>query len=161
MLRRTLQISGPIRTLLSSNRLAEIRYTKDHYWVERIKTTDEYKVGLSDYAQDSYGDFVVVEIERMNEIVDKDEEIGNVESVKSIASIYAPMTGEVLEMNKAIDTDKGRPQLINRDPLGKGWILKMKATVPEELDELFTEEEYNNYLIENELINDKGDPIKG
>jgi len=71
------------------------------------------------------------------------------------------MTGEVLEMNKAIDTDKGRPQLINRDPLGKGWILKMKATVPEELDELFTEEEYNNYLIENELINDKGDPIKG
>jgi len=129
--------------------------------VERIKTTDEYKVGLSDYAQDSYGDFVVVEIERMNEIVDKDEEIGNVESVKSIASIYAPMTGEVLEMNKAIDTDKGRPQLINRDPLGKGWILKMKATVPEELDELFTEEEYNNYLIENELINDKGDPIKG
>ena len=52
--------------------LAEIRYTKDHYWVERIKTTDEYKVGLSDYAQDSYGDFVVVEIERMNEIVDKD-----------------------------------------------------------------------------------------
>ena len=110
------------------------------------------------------------------------EEIGNVESVKSIASIYAPMTGEVLEMNKAIDTDKGRPQLINRDPLGKGWILKMKATgkmliftwnltayagfdyvflVPEELDELFTEEEYNNYLIENELINDKGDPIKG
>ena len=56
------------------------------------------------------------------------EEIGNVESVKSIASIYAPMTGEVLEMNKAIDTDKGRPQLINRDPLGKGWILKMKAT---------------------------------
>ena len=52
--------------------LAEIRYTKDHYWVERIKSTDEYKVGLSDYAQDSYGDFVVVEIERMNEIVDKD-----------------------------------------------------------------------------------------
>ena len=52
--------------------LAEIRYTKDHYWVERIKSTDEYKVGLSDYAQDSYGDFVVVEIERMNEVVDKD-----------------------------------------------------------------------------------------
>ena len=51
---------------------AEIRYTKDHYWVERIKSTDEYKVGLSDYAQDSYGDFVVVEIEKMNETVDKD-----------------------------------------------------------------------------------------
>ena len=55
-------------------------------------------------------------------------EIGTAESVKSVATIYAPITGKVLEMNKAIDADKGRPQLINRDPLGKGWILKMQAT---------------------------------
>merc|ERR1712227_517747 len=163
MLRRPiLKAARPRIISLTSSRIKkdDIRYTKDHYWVAPLKN-DEYKVGLSDYAQDNYGDVVHVEIAKLDEHVEKDSEIGTAESVKSVATIYAPISGTVLEMNSAIDADKGRPQLINRDPLGKGWILKMKATVPEELDDLFTEEEYNNYLIESELVNDKGDPIKG
>merc|ERR1711887_305767 len=137
MLRRPiLAVARPRIISLTSSRVKreDIRYTKDHYWVAPLKG-NEFKVGLSDYAQDNYGDVVHVEIAKLDEHVDRDAEIGTAESVKSVATIYAPISGVVMEMNKAIDADKGRPQLINRDPLGKGWILKMKASEPDELSE--------------------------
>merc|ERR1712198_348319 len=162
MLRRPiLKAARPRIISLTSSRIKreDIRYTRDHYWVAPIKN-DEYKVGLSDYAQDNYGDVVHVEIAKLDEHVEKDSEIGTAESVKSDATIYAPISGKVLEMNSAIDADKGRPQLINRDPLGKGWILKMKATDPDELSHLLTEEQYDAYLIEEGMTDEDGNPIK-
>merc|ERR1711953_325371 len=139
--------------------LNEIKYTREHYWVQQLNQ-NEYKVGLSDYAQDSFGDFVMVEIEKMNENVEQDAEIGTVESTKTVATIYAPISGTVAELNKAVDSEKGRPQLINRDPLGKGWILKILASDPGEIETLLTEEEYNRFLVDEGLLGDDGNPVE-
>jgi glycine cleavage system H protein len=160
MLRRTIKIQKLPRTLsLTTSSLNEIKYTREHYWVQRMNSS-EFKVGLSDYAQDSFGDFVMVEIEKINEQVKQDAEIGTVESTKTVATIYAPISGEVSEMNKAVDSEKGRPQLINRDPLGKGWILKMIASDPDEIEGLLTEDEYNSFLVDEGLLGDDGNPIQ-
>merc|ERR1712037_458303 len=96
--------------------------------------------------------------DRLNQEVIKDDEIGTVESVKSVATIYAPLSGTVHEVNKAICPDSGKPQLINRDPFGKGWILKMVVNDDSEVSSLMTEEQYIQYLKEEDLITAEGDP---
>jgi len=156
MLRTTTRAANILK---SQYRLTSILYTKDHYWVQKeAKNSTHFKVGLSDYAQDSYGDFVMVEIDRLNQEVIKDDEIGTVESVKSVATIYAPLSGTVHEVNKAICPDSGKPQLINRDPFGKGWILKMVVNDDSEVATLMNEEQYIQYLKEEDLITPDGDP---
>jgi glycine cleavage system H protein len=117
------------------------RYTKDHEYV-RVEG-DSAVVGISDYAQEQLGDVVYVELPAVGKTLDKGAEAAVVESVKAASEVYAPVSGEVVEVNGDLE---GAPGAINEDPAGKGWFLKLKLKNPSELDELMTEEQYRDYI---------------
>ena len=117
------------------------RYTKDHEYV-RVEG-DSAVVGISDYAQEQLGDVVYVELPAVGKTLDKGAEAAVVESVKAASEVYAPVSGEVVEVNGELE---GAPGAINEDPAGKGWFLKLKLKNPSELDELMTEEQYRDYI---------------
>jgi glycine cleavage system H protein len=117
------------------------RYTKDHEYV-RVEG-DSAVVGISDYAQEQLGDVVYVELPAVGKTLDKGAEAAVVESVKAASEVYAPVSGEVVEVNGELE---GAPGAINEDPAGKGWFLKLKLKNPSELEELMTEEQYREYV---------------
>ena len=117
------------------------RYTKDHEYV-RVEG-DSAVVGISDYAQQQLGDVVYVELPAVGKTLDKGAEAAVVESVKAASEVYAPVSGEVVEVNGELE---GTPGTINEDPAGKGWFLKLKLKDPSELEELMTEDQYRNYV---------------
>jgi glycine cleavage system H protein len=117
------------------------RYTKDHEYV-RVEG-DSAVVGISDYAQEQLGDVVYVELPAVGKTLDKGAEAAVVESVKAASEVYAPVSGEVVEVNGDLE---GAPGAINEDPAGKGWFLKLKLKNPSELEELMTEEQYREYV---------------
>ena len=117
------------------------RYTKDHEYV-RVEG-DSAVVGISDYAQEQLGDVVYVELPAVGQTLDKGAEAAVVESVKAASEVYAPVSGEVVEVNGDLE---GAPGAINEDPAGKGWFLKLKLKNPSELEELMTEEQYREYV---------------
>ena len=117
------------------------RYAKSHEYVHAdggIAT-----LGISDYAQKELGDVVFVELPQVGSQVEANEEFGNIESVKAASELFSPVTGEVVEINEELAS---RPELVNTDPYGDGWMLKVKLTSPEELDVLMTAEEYEEYV---------------
>jgi glycine cleavage system H protein len=117
------------------------RYTKDHEYV-RVEG-DTAVVGISDYAQEQLGDVVYVELPTVGKTLDKGGEAAVVESVKAASEVYAPVSGEVVEVNGDLE---GAPGTINEDPAGKGWFLKLKLRDPAELEGLMTEEQYRDYV---------------
>jgi glycine cleavage system H protein len=117
------------------------RYTKDHEYV-RVEG-DSAVVGISDYAQEQLGDVVYVELPAVGKTLDKGAEAAVVESVKAASEVYAPVSGEVVEVNGDLE---GAPGAINEDPAGKGWFLKLKLKNPSELEGLMTEEQYREYV---------------
>jgi glycine cleavage system H protein len=117
------------------------RYTKDHEYV-RVEG-DTAVVGISDYAQEQLGDVVYVELPTVGKTLEKGGEAAVVESVKAASEVYAPVSGEVVEVNGDLE---GAPGTINEDPAGKGWFLKLKLKDPAELDGLMTEEQYRDYV---------------
>ena len=117
------------------------RYTKDHEYV-RVEG-DSAVVGISDYAQEQLGDVVYVELPAVGKTLDKGAEAAVVESVKAASEVYAPVSGEVVEINGELE---GAPGAINEDPAGKGWFLKLKLKNPSELEGLMTEEQYREYV---------------
>ena len=117
------------------------RYTKDHEYV-RVEG-DSAVVGISDYAQEQLGDVVYVELPAVGKTLDKGAEAAVVESVKAASEVYAPVSGEVVEVNGELE---GAPGAINEDPAGKGWFLKLKLKNPSELEELMTEQQYREYV---------------
>ena len=117
------------------------RYTRDHEYV-RVEG-DSAVVGISDYAQEQLGDVVYVELPAVGKTLDKGAEAAVVESVKAASEVYAPVSGEVVEVNGELE---GAPGAINEDPAGKGWFLKLKLKNPSELEELMTEEQYREYV---------------
>jgi len=117
------------------------RYTKDHEYV-RVEG-DSAVVGISDYAQEQLGDVVYVELPAVGKTLDKGAEAAVVESVKAASEVYAPVSGEVVEVNGELE---GAPGAINEDPAGKGWFLKLKLKNPSELEGLMTEEQYREYV---------------
>ncbi|CAM5770945.1 glycine cleavage system protein GcvH [Bosea minatitlanensis] len=121
--------------------MAETRYTKDHEYI-RIEG-DTGTVGISDYAQGQLGDVVFVELPAVGTALAKGGEAAVVESVKAASEVYAPVSGEVVEVNAELE---GAPGTVNEDPAGKGWFLKLKITDPAELDALMSEAEYQNYV---------------
>lgn len=114
-----------------------LKYSKDHEWVK--VEGDEAFVGITDFAQKELGDIVFVEVETVDETLDKDEVFGTVEAVKTVSDLLLPVGGTILEVNEKLD---GEPELINKDPYGEGWIIKMKITNPSELDDLLDAEAY-------------------
>ncbi len=123
----------------------DLNYTKEHEWV-RIDG-DEGTVGITDYAQGELGDIVFVELPEVRAKVEQMESFGTIEAVKAVTDIYAPVSGEVLESNPAL---KNKPELINSDPYGEGWIIKLQIENPSELENLLSPADYEKLLEEEE-----------
>jgi len=115
-----------------------LKYTKDHEWIRVEGETGV--VGITDFAQGELGDIVFVEIETVGETLRKGESFGTIEAVKTVSDIFMPVSGEVLEVNPEIVSS---PELINKDPYGKGWMIRIRITDPSELDDLLTPEAYS------------------
>ena len=119
----------------------DLKYTKDHEWI-RIDG-DTATVGVTDFAQGELGDIVFVEIETVDESLDMEEVFGSVEAVKTVSDLFMPISGEIIEFNEALETD---PELVNSDPYGEGWMIKIKIADKSELNDLLTEEAYSNLI---------------
>ena len=117
---------------------AELRYTKDHEWV-RVEG-DEATVGITAYAADQLGDIVFVELPEIGRALTQFAAFGVVESVKAVSDLFAPLTGDVTTTNDALT---GSPELVNSDPYGEGWMLRLKLTAPGELDDLLDASAYD------------------
>ena len=116
-------------------------YTKDHEWL-RIEGNTGY-VGVTDFAQGELGDIVFIEIETVGETLSKEEVFGTIEAVKTVSDMFMPVSGEILELNPAIEES---PEVVNKDPYGKGWMIKIKMTDPSEVKDLLTPEQYKAIL---------------
>ena len=108
-----------------------LKYTKDHEWVS--VDGDIATIGITDFAQSELGDIVYVEIETEGETLDQEEVFGSVEAVKTVSDLFMPVSGEIIEFNGDLDKD---PELVNSDPYGKGWMIKVKLTNASEVDGL-------------------------
>lgn len=116
-------------------------YTKDHEWI-RIEGNTGY-VGVTDFAQGELGDIVFIEIETVGETLAKEEVFGTIEAVKTVSDMFMPVSGEILELNPALEES---PVVVNKDPYGKGWMVKIKLTNPSETTSLLTPEQYKALL---------------
>jgi glycine cleavage system H protein len=114
-----------------------LKYTKDHEWL-RVEGDIAY-VGVTDFAQGELGDIVFIEIETVGETMNKEEVFGTIEAVKTVSDMFMPVGGEILEMNPAIEET---PDVVNKDPYGKGWMIKIRINNPSEVDQLLTPEKY-------------------
>jgi len=116
-------------------------YTKDHEWI-RVKGSSG-TVGITDYAQESLGDVVYVELPKVGDKFDANEPFGSVESVKAVSEIFMPVSGEVLEVNETLADS---PELVNNDPYGDGWMIVVKIENPSEIDGLLSSAEYEDFI---------------
>jgi glycine cleavage system H protein len=115
----------------------ELKYTKDHEWI-RIEGNLAY-IGITDFAQGELGDIVFVEIETVGETLNKEDVFGTIEAVKTVSDLFMPMSGEILEFNPMIEES---PDVVNKDPYGKGWMVKIQISDPSEEKDLLTAEKY-------------------
>jgi len=122
---------------------SDLKYTKEHEWVRLDGETAT--VGITDHAQDSLGDVVYVELPEQGAAVTKGDAFGVVESVKAVSDLYAPLSGDVVEVNDAIVDS---PEVINEDPYGEGWMIKVTAADLGDLDELLAPDEYEKFVEE-------------
>ena len=116
----------------------ELKYTKDHEWI--ILDGDIATVGITDFAQRELGDIVYVEVESVGEILKSDEVFGTVEAVKTVSDLFLPVGGEIIEFNENLDDN---PELVNSDPYGEGWMIKLKVSDINDMNLLLSAEEYS------------------
>ena len=116
---------------------AELQYTKDHEWVKI--DGDVATVGITDFAQSELGDIVYVEVETLDETLDKEEVFGTVEAVKTVSDLFLPLSGEIIEFNESLEDE---PEKVNSDPYGDGWMIKIKISDPAEVDGLMSDADY-------------------
>ncbi len=119
----------------------DYRYTKEHEWVHL--EGDRAKVGITEHAQTELGDIVFVELPEVGKRVNKGDNLATVESVKSVSDVYAPVSGEVVEVNKSLES---APEMINKDPYGEGWIAVLKVADPKEVDALLDAAGYEEFI---------------
>jgi glycine cleavage system H protein len=120
---------------------ANLLYTKDHEWL-RVEGNTGY-VGVTDFAQGELGDIVFIEIETAGETLDKEEVFGTIEAVKTVSDMFMPVSGEILEVNPELEA---KPEVVNKDPYGNGWMVKIKITNPAQLSDLLSPEKYKSLL---------------
>jgi len=120
---------------------ANLLYTKDHEWI-RVEGNTGF-IGVTDFAQGELGDIVFIEIETVGETLGIEEVFGTIEAVKTVSDLFMPVSGEILELNPALEET---PDVVNKDPYGKGWMVKIKITNPAELKSLLTAEDYKALL---------------
>jgi len=118
-----------------------VKYTKDHEWV-KLEGDNAY-VGITAFASEQLGDIVFIDINTVGETLEKEEVFGTIEAVKTVSDMFLPIGGEILEFNEDLESN---PALINTDPMGAGWIIKIKPTNLAEFEELLSEEQYNELI---------------
>ncbi|HPK05498.1 MAG TPA: glycine cleavage system protein GcvH [Bacteroidales bacterium] len=121
-----------------------LKYSKDHEWV-RIEN-DVAWIGITDYAQHELGDIVFVEVETVGETLDAGEIFGTVEAVKTVSDLFMPVSSEVLEFNESLNDN---PEMVNKDPYGDGWIIKVKINNPDDISNLLSAAEYEQLISSN------------
>jgi glycine cleavage system H protein len=125
--------------------LEELKYTNDHEWAH--EEGEVLVIGITDYAQDSLGEIVYIELPSEGDEITKGDPFGAVESTKAVSDLYAPVSGDVVEVNEAL---LDSPEIINNDPYGEGWMIKVKVYDQGELDDLMNFEEYTD-LVDNKV----------
>lgn len=120
---------------------ADLKYTKDHEWIKI--NGDIATIGITDFAQRELGDIVYVDVNTLGETVEKEAVFGTIEAVKTVSDLFMPVSGEVLEMNKDIDS---APESVNNDPYGTGWMIKIKISNPDELSGLLSVDDYKRLI---------------
>jgi len=122
---------------------AELKYTTDHEWIRLDADGKTAVVGITDYAQGELGDIVYVEVDTVGEDLEKNDVFGTIEAVKTTSDLFIPVAGKIIEFNNQLDDSDGdQPDLVNSDPYGNGWIIKMEIANPEDLQELLDADGY-------------------
>jgi len=121
----------------------ELRYTKDHEWVRASDDPQVVEIGITDYAQGELGDVVFVELPKSAASFKQRDAFGTIEAVKAVSELYAPVAGTIVESNKALEQD---PAIVNRDPYGKGWMVKVKIKDAKELEGLLRADAYAKHV---------------
>lgn len=119
----------------------DLKYTKDHEWCK--VEGDTMTIGITDFAQSELGDIVFVEVETEGEKLDKEEVFGTIEAVKTVSDLFMPISGEVIEFNEELESS---PEVVNSDPYGEGWMIKVKITDQSDLDDLLDAEAYKDLI---------------
>ena len=119
-----------------------LKYTKDHEWL-RVEGGEAY-IGVTDFAQSELGDIVFVEVDTVGEIIEKEETFGTIEAVKTVTDMFMPVSGEIIKFNEALESN---PELINKDPYGEGWVVKIKLTEPAQVNELLSASKYSELTV--------------
>ena len=120
---------------------ANLKYTKDHEWVSL--EGDVATVGITHFAQKELGDIVYVEVETLDQTLEKNEVFGTVEAVKTVSDLFLPLSGEIIEFNEALEST---PESVNSDPYGAGWMIKIKISNSSEIDSLLSSESYKELI---------------
>jgi glycine cleavage system H protein len=120
---------------------AKLKYTKDHEWI-RVEGNDAY-IGITEFAQGELGDIVYIDITSIGKEIEKDEVFGTVEAVKTVSDLFMPVTGTITEVNAALDS---KPELVNTDPYGDGWMVKINLTDTASIDALLTADAYKSLI---------------
>jgi len=120
---------------------SNLKYTKDHEWVSL--EGDIATVGITDFAQKELGDIVYVEVETLDQTLEKDEVFGTVEAVKTVSDLFLPLSGEIIEFNEELESS---PESVNTDPYGAGWMVKVKVSNPSDFDNLLSSDAYKDLI---------------
>ena len=120
---------------------ANLKYTKDHEWI--AIDGDIATVGITHFAQSELGDIVYVEVETLDQTLDKDEVFGTVEAVKTVSDLFLPLSGEIVEFNDSLESE---PEVVNSDPYGAGWMVKIKISNMSEVEDLLSNEDYSTLI---------------
>lgn len=120
---------------------SNLKYTKDHEWVSL--ESGIATVGITDFAQKELGDIVYVEVETLDQTLEKEEVFGTVEAVKTVSDLFLPMAGEIVEFNDDLEKN---PETVNSDPYGKGWMIKIKVSDPADFDTLLSDADYRTLI---------------
>jgi glycine cleavage system H protein len=119
----------------------ELKYTQEHEWI-RVEG-DKATIGITDFAQKELGDIVFLDINRLDDELEKHEVFGTVEAVKTVSDLFMPVSGKVLELNPAVEAN---PELVNTDPYGKGWVIKISLKNKAEIDQLLSADDYKKLI---------------
>mgnify|MGYP000335885113 FL=1 len=119
----------------------ELKYTEDHEWVK--VDGDTATVGITDHAQSELGDIIFIEFPEINDLFERMEPFGTIEAVKTVADLFSPLNGKIIEINKELEDS---PELVNSDPYGKGWIVKVSVDKLDQLNDLLSSESYENHI---------------
>ena len=120
---------------------SELNYTKDHEWIKI--DGDIATIGITDFAQSELGDIVYVDVDTLDETVERDDVFGSVEAVKTVSDLFMPLKGEVIEFNEELEDE---PELVNTDPYGKGWMIKVKIEDASQVEDLLNAEAYQELI---------------